>query len=135
VLDDNGKPVLDDNGKPLMAKVNGRIGDVYIVFGDLDAHQEIQVPGTSTASQNASGSKTDTSNKQDSASPTNDVKPDIKVPLPGVPDVPPPPAPLPVAPTSGGTTNSGRGINSDGMRWSTVVSSATTYSRLIVPGG
>lgn len=132
MLDENGKPVLDENGKPVLVKVAGRIGDVYIVFGGLDAHQEIQVPGTSTATQSASAGKNDTSNKQDSASPTNDVKPDIKVPAPGaplpsVPDVPPPPAP-PGGTTLGGTTNSGR---------STVVSrsdGATTYSRTIDHG-
>lgn len=95
LLDADGKPVLDADGKPVLAKISGRVGDIYIVFGDLDAHQEIQVPGTSTATQNSAANKSDSSSKQDQASPTNDVKPDVKIPAPGavVPDVPPVPAP------------------------------------------
>lgn len=71
MLDADGKPVIGPDGKVLYTEVSGYVGDVYVIAGDLDAHQEIQVPGTSTVS----ASKSDTSTPSTQTNPSATVTP------------------------------------------------------------
>lgn len=73
MLDADGKPVIGPDGKVLYTEVSGYVGDVYLVAGDLDAHQEIQVPGTSTVS----------ASKSDTSTPSTQTNPSATVPLSG----------------------------------------------------